>query len=148
MAIALTALLVFGLDTVSKWLVATRMAPGQSIPAIPGFFYITYVRNAGAAFGLLQHRTPLFVAVAVAVIALIVAYGRRLAHGSRLLGVALGMLLGGAAGNLMDRVLYGQVIDFLDFRVWSFVFNVADSAIVVGAILFVLDLLRPPAGGV
>ncbi len=146
MAIAVTALVVFGLDALTKWLVVAHMAPGESIPVLPGFFYITYVRNAGAAFGLLQHRTALFVAVAVLVIGLILWYGRRLARGSTLLGMALGMVLGGAAGNLVDRLTYGQVIDFLDVRVWAFVFNVADSAIVIGVALFALHLLRSPSG--
>lgn len=147
MLIAVTAAAVFLVDALTKWLVQTRLVPGESLPVIPGFFYITYVRNAGAAFGLLQHQTLLFIAVALVVIALIVAYGRRVAGSSTVMHVALGLLLGGAAGNLLDRILYGRVVDFLDFRLWPFVFNVADSAIVVGGALFALSLLRAAKPG-
>lgn len=147
MLIAVTAAAVFLVDALTKWLVQTRLVPGESLPVIPGFFYITYVRNAGAAFGLLQHQTLLFIAVALVVIALIVTYGRRVAGSSTVMHVALGLLLGGAAGNLLDRILYGRVVDFLDFRLWPFVFNVADSAIVVGGALFALSLLRATKPG-
>ena len=140
--IGLTAACVFVLDAASKWLVQTRMVPGQSLAVIPGFFYITYVRNAGAAFGLLQGQTALFIAVAIAVVALIATYGRRMARHHTSIGFALGLQLGGAMGNLVDRVVYGRVVDFLDFRIWAFVFNVADAAIVVGGALFAVALWR------
>jgi signal peptidase II len=139
--IAAVAALVFAADFGSKWLVARRMWPGESIPVVPGMFHITYVRNAGAAFGLLQHQTAVFVAVTVVVIALIVAYGRQAARGEPLLTLALGLQLGGAVGNLLDRLRGGSVVDFLDFRVWP-VFNLADSAIVAGGALFAWFLLR------
>lgn len=117
------------------------MWPGESIPVVPGIFHITYVRNAGAAFGLFQHQTGLFVAVTAVVIALIVLYGRQAARGQPLLALALGLQLGGAVGNLVDRLRGGTVVDFLDFRVWP-VFNLADSAIVIGGALFAWFLLR------
>ena len=142
MLIAVTAAAVFVLDVVTKWLVQTRMVPGESIRVIPGVLYIAYVRNAGAAFGLLRHGRPLFVAVALAVVLFIMGYGRRVARGKPLLGVSLGLELGGAAGNLLDRIVYGRVVDFIDVRVWPFVFNVADSAIVVGGVLLAWWLLR------
>ncbi len=145
MLIGVVAVAVFLLDLLSKNWVATHMTPGQSIPVIPGFFYITYWRNAGAAFGILQNQTLLFIVITLVVIALILTYGRHAARHSRVLGVAFGLQLGGALGNLVDRLLYARVIDFLDFRVWPFIFNVADMAIVIGGALFAVTLWRQPA---
>ena len=113
----------------------------DSIAVIPGVFYITYVKNYGAAFGILAHRTGLFVIITVLVVLLIVYFLRQLPKDQKLLRIALVLQLGGALGNLVDRLLYGFVIDFLDFRFWP-VFNVADIAIVAGIGLFILDLAR------
>lgn len=143
MRIALTAAVVFGLDVVSKWWVQAHMRSGQSIPLWPGVLYITYVRNPGAAFGLLRHATVLFILVAVAAAVGIMTYGQRAAKGRPALQWALGLLLGGSLGNLLDRLLYGRVIDFVNVRFWPFVFNLADSAIVVGGALLLWMLLLP-----
>lgn len=141
MLIALIAAVVFALDYVSKRYIATHMTPGQSIPVVGRYLHITYVRNAGAAFGMLQHQTLFFILVSLVVVGLIVSYGRTAARGDVWLSIALGLLLGGALGNLLDRLLYGTVIDFIDFRVWP-VFNLADSAITLGGIIFVVLLLQ------
>ena len=147
MRIAIVAALVFILDWVSKHWVATHMVAGESLSVVPGFLDVTYVRNAGAAFGLLQGQTVLFLIITAVVIVLILTYGRRAAQESPLLGYAFGLQLGGALGNLLDRVLYGRVIDFIDFRVWPFVFNFADASIVIGGALFALVVLREPQTG-
>ncbi|MCR4398650.1 MAG: signal peptidase II [Firmicutes bacterium] len=128
------------LDLASKKVVRTLMVPGQSVPIVPGIFHLTYVLNPGAAFGLFAHMTAYFIVVAAVVIFVILAYGRILASGSVLLELSLGLQLGGAVGNLVDRVVTGRVIDFLDFRVWP-VFNFADSAIVIGVGLFACGVL-------
>jgi len=143
--IGAVAAVVFLTDFFTKHEVAAHMFPGQSIPVIPGIFYITYWRNAGAAFGLLQHQTLLFIVITAVVIALIVTYGRRAAQALPLLGIAFGLQLGGALGNLLDRLLYTRVIDFVDIRVWPFIFNISDMAIVIGGALFALVVLREPA---
>jgi len=143
--IGLVAALVFALDFLTKHLVASHLALGQSVPLIPQFLYITYIDNAGAAFGLLQNQTLLFLAITAVVIALILTYGRRVARTSPLLGYAFGLQLGGALGNLLDRLLYARVIDFIDFHVWPYIFNVADASIVIGGALFALVVLREPA---
>jgi signal peptidase II len=145
--IAIVAALVFVLDWVSKHWVATHMAVGESRTVLPGFLDITYVRNAGAAFGLLQGQTVLFVIITAVVIVLIATYGRRAAQESPLLGYAFGLQLGGALGNLLDRLLYGRVIDFIAFRVWPYVFNFADASLVIGGALFALVILREPQAG-
>ncbi|NPV71650.1 MAG: signal peptidase II [Firmicutes bacterium] len=123
---------------IAKKVVRTLMTPNQSIPVIPGVFHLTYVLNPGAAFGLFAQRTNYFIAVSVVVIALILLFGNRLARGNRVLQAGFGLMLGGAVGNLVDRVVAGKVTDFMDFRIWP-VFNVADASIVIGVGLFALD---------
>lgn len=137
----LIAVLVFSLDRLTKLYIAGMMELHETFPVIEGVFHITYVRNPGAAFGLLAHKTPLFIGITAAVMVALAVYSKQIAGGSRRLAFALGLLIGGAAGNLYDRVVAGTVVDFLDFRVWP-VFNLADTAIVVGVILFAYYLLK------
>lgn len=128
------------LDQASKIWIQRTFLPGESQPVVPGYFHLTHVRNEGAAFGLLQGQTALFVAVTVAVLAAGLLLRRHIA-GERLpvrVGVTLG--LSGAAGNLIDRVLRGSVVDFLDFRFFP-VFNFADVGIVGGAALLAWAIL-------
>jgi len=129
------------LDQVSKTLVKILMHYGESIPVVPPVFYLTYTLNPGAAFGLLAYRTPLFIAVTVLLTAGVLLGYKRLPRERRLLHYGLGLILGGALGNLADRLRYGFVVDFLDFRVWP-VFNLADTAIVAGACLLIWELLK------
>ncbi len=148
MPIAITGMAVFAADQFSKWLVLTRMTPGEEVPVIPGAFHITSSRNPGAAFGILQGQTFFFLAITVLLLAGIVFYARRLGSASPLLRLGLGLAAGGAAGNLVDRLRFGTVVDFLDFGVWP-VFNLADVAIVAGAFLLGFHLWRdaPQPGG-
>lgn len=120
------------LDQASKMLIMAGMTRGQSIPVIDGIFHITYIHNPGAAFGLLANRTSFFIVVSLLAIAGAVFFYRKQGVRRGLLPAALGMIVGGALGNLVDRVRYGEVIDFIDFIIWP-VFNLADTAIVVGA---------------
>lgn len=110
--------------------------PGESLPLIPSVFHLTYVQNRGAAFGLFQGQQVLFIVLALLVIAWLV---RELAVESSASPVArwgCALVLGGAAGNLLDRLRFGYVVDFIDLRVWP-VFNVGDSAITIGVSLLV-----------
>jgi signal peptidase II len=127
----LTAFLVLVLDQVSKYLVRLYLVPYRVYPVLPPVFYLTYVRNPGAAFGFLSHWPFLSVFIAFLVVPVAVFMYRRFFTADPLMAVALGLVMGGALGNLVDRLLTGVVTDFLDFRVWP-VFNLADSAIVVG----------------
>ena len=113
----------------------------ESVPVIPGVFHLTLVHNRGAAFGILRNQLIVFIAVSLAAIAYIIAVIRR--SPGRLQQAALSLVLAGAAGNLIDRVALGYVVDFLDFRVWP-VFNVADSAICTGAGLLVWAMISKP----
>lgn len=137
----LIILAAFLVDQSSKAAVQILMYLGESIPVAPPVFYLTYIMNPGAAFGLLAYQTSLFVTVTVLLVAGVLLGYRKLPPGRNLLRYGLGLVLGGALGNLADRLRYGQVVDFLDFRVWP-VFNLADTAIVIGACFLVWELLK------
>lgn len=136
--VTLVAVLVFALDRISKVLVETSLAVGRSTDVVGEWVRITHVTNSGAAFGLLPERTTLLSILSVVAVLAIVFYYRRLAADSVLIAATLGMQLGGAIGNLVDRIGQGYVVDFVDVgvpggvRFWAF--NVADSSIVVGII--------------
>ena len=143
--IAAIAVLVFGLDRVTKDLVATRMVLGESREVLGDVVRISYVRNTGAAFGLLPERTTLLSVLSVVAVAAIIYYYRFILARSPLVGATLGMQLGGALGNLVDRLGQGYVVDFVDvgvggLRFWAF--NVADASIVLGILAVTLALWR------
>ena len=137
--LAIIFFLIFA-DQAVKLLVVSSMELGESIPVLTGFFHITYIENPGAAFGLFANQRLVFIVAAVLVIVAASAIYRRLVteKGFARWGVAL--LLGGAAGNLIDRVRLGRVIDFLDFRIWP-VFNIADIGICIGVALLMYTLI-------
>lgn len=141
-AFALIALLVFAVDQFSKFWVGQIFFPGETWPLIPGIFHLTYVCNPGAAFGFLAYKTSFFITISLLVIFLIIFGGRYLETRYFLLRLALALLLGGALGNLSDRLRTGYVIDFLDFRIWP-VFNLADVALVLGIFLLAAGFLGP-----
>lgn len=142
MGIFLPALVVVLLDQATKHLF-WRL--GQNHEIIPGYFNITLVKNAGAAFGMFQGARVFFVTASVLAVGLIVYLGLRLPATQRTRRILLGLILGGAIGNLIDRVLSGEVIDFLQIGVaghyWP-VFNIADAGVTVGAALLILYALR------
>ena len=138
------ALLIFGFDQWTKRLVAERMVLGESIPLVDRWLYLTSHRNAGAAFGILQGQRWLFIVVTVAVVA-VVLYTLWRMQQERLLCWALALILGGAVGNLLDRIRFGEVVDFIDVRIFGYhypIFNVADSAVVVGGAMLAFVLWR------
>ena len=107
-----------------------------TVPILPGIFHLTLVRNSGVAFGLFQGYGLLVTLATLILLVGLIRTTLRSGQG-RLIPICMGMILGGAVGNLIDRVRFGGVVDFLDFRVWP-VFNVADSCITVGATLLAL----------
>ena len=142
--VPLLAIATLALDQLTKWWIASSLEIGQSIapiPALSSLFAITHVTNTGVAFGLFKEAGTFFIFVAVVVITVIVSYLRKLPQDQRLVRFALGMQLGGAFGNLVDRLRLGYVVDFIDFKFWP-VFNLADSAIVIGAVLLGLAMWR------
>lgn len=147
--ILLMALLVIALDQVSKYLVSTLLPINGMWSPFPGpdpFFRIIYVYNTGAAFGSFKDLGIVFVPIAFVVIAAILYYSRRVGDDQKLLRVALGFMLGGASGNLIDRLVRsGHVIDFLDVGVGTtrwYVSNFADISIVLGVILLGVSMWR------
>lgn len=132
------ALAVAAFDQVTKLFVASRMQHGDSVPAGP--LHITLVHNTGGAFGLFQSGAAPLAVISLAVVVVIVVYSRRVGSFSGLVGTALGLELGGAAGNLADRLRLGYVVDFIDLQVWP-VFNIADASITIGVILLAVYLM-------
>jgi len=133
------------LDQVTKWIIATKLTIGEEISVIGNFFLITSHRNRGAAFGILQEQRWFFLVITIVVVCVIVWYMRHMRKtGSVALLTGLGMILGGAIGNFWDRALHGEVVDFLLFNFGSYsfpIFNIADSGIVIGVILVLIDSL-------
>lgn len=133
------------LDQVTKYLVASQMTIGQSIPIIDNFLYITSHRNAGAAWGIFQGKMMFFYLITLAVIAVVILWMTRLdIKKDKWLVIALALILGGAVGNFIDRVLYQHVIDFIDTYIFGYdfpIFNIADSALSIGVVLMAIDAI-------
>nr|WP_245349960.1 signal peptidase II [Cytobacillus eiseniae] len=138
------ALFVIALDQLTKFLIVKKMELGESIEVIENFLYITSHRNRGAAWGILQGQMWFFYIITVIVIIGIVYYIQKAAKGKMLLGISLGLMLGGAIGNFIDRVLRKEVVDFVNTYIFSYdfpVFNIADSALVVGVAMLMIQML-------
>ena len=135
------ALAIVALDRLTKWLALESMVQGQSLKIIPNIFHITLVLNKGAAFVLFKDKSPFFIPFSIIFIIAVIIYILVKGPIDPLLSSSLGLMLGGSAGNLVDRIRFGYVIDFLDFRIWP-VFNVADSAITVGALILAINIFR------
>lgn len=136
----LAAALVFIADRLTKYIIINSLTAAESKRVIPGIFHITLVLNNGAAFGIFRNMGVAFILMTFAAVVLILLYVLRSKAMSTPIAAAFGLILGGALGNLVDRIKFGYVIDFLDFRVWP-VFNIADSAITLGAMILVLNVI-------
>lgn len=135
-------------DQLTKAWVVSRLAPGESTSVVGDMLRLVNGRNSGALFGLFRDQAILFAAASIAVIAIIVGYHARTGR-SRLASIALGLLLGGAIGNLTDRIRLGYVVDFVDAGIggWRwYTFNVADAAISVAIVMLVLLVIWPGRG--
>lgn len=137
------ALAIIILDQVTKWLVVQHMEIRESIPLIENVLYLTSHRNAGAAFGILQGQLWLFVIATIVVVGVVTYYIQKYTKDQKWFGVSLGLVLGGAIGNFIDRLLQGAVVDFIDVYIFAYnfpIFNVADSALVVGVIMLMIHV--------
>lgn len=134
-------LIILSLDRLTKILATSNLSLSQSVAVIKGVFHITLVHNRGAAFGILKNHLALLVITSLLAVILI-CQNLKNSRALKIYSISLSLILAGALGNLIDRVFFGYVIDFLDFRIWP-VFNVADSAITVGAIMLGYCILSP-----
>ena len=136
----LLVLIVFVSDRITKIFVASKFQLNYSVPIINKIFHYTYIHNYGVGFGLLQNKQIIPITISFLVIGLMIYYYKRYSD-KLLLIISLSLILGGTISNLVDRLQYGYVIDFIDFRIWP-IFNIADSAITIGAIILGYYMLK------
>ena len=133
-------ILAVGLDQLSKYLIVTSLALGESMPVIDGFLQFTYTLNQGASFSILQGQRVIFIIVTLLVLGLIFFLLRKIPQDMRLFRAFIALFCGGTIGNFIDRLHSGAVIDFIDLG-WFPIFNIADSCICVSAVAICLMLL-------
>jgi signal peptidase II len=148
------AFIILVIDYLTKWMVRVRLDPIQSVEIIPGYLRLSYWQNSGVAFGLFDAvasvwKPYILAALAVVAVVAIVVYGAHMPPERKLLRASLAVIIGGILGNLVDRIVRGYVIDFIDFHIYDTfhwpTFNVADSAITIGIALLLIDTVKNPA---
>ena len=140
--VVLFVLGILFLDQGTKLYIERTLAIGESVPVIKGVLYVTHIQNPGAAFGLMANQTIFFVVITLLVILAIIHFYRHLPRRHFFLQLGLALGLAGALGNLIDRLRLGYVVDLIDFRILPTIFNVADTAIVLGVGILLLALWR------
>ena len=139
MPIYFLAIGIILLDQISKFLIENSMELGDSLPVIEGIFHITYILNPGAAFGILENQRLFFILIATIMILMTGYIYPLIPQKSKMLRLGVGMLFGGAVGNLIDRIRTVLVVDFFDFKIWP-IFNIADIFIVVGVGMIIITM--------
>lgn len=138
--IILISILTLIIDIITKQLVINFMIENQSISLIKDFFSLTYAKNTGVAFSFLEDKVPLIITITSIIIILILKY-IKVTNPNKYEKICYGLIIGGAIGNLIDRIIYGYVIDFLDFNLFGYpfaIFNIADTAIFIGIITIII----------
>ena len=133
------------IDQVSKIIVVNNLTNNKSIEVIKSFFYLTYTNNKGAAFSILTGRRILLILVALIVIGVLIYYVIKNKIEGKVNKIALSLVIGGSIGNLIDRILRGAVIDFIDVKIFGYnfpIFNLADTFIVIGVFLLIIEMFR------
>jgi len=139
----IVAALVFLLDRWTKSLITAHFIPGESAIVVPHFLWWTYVQNTHGAFGMFGSQPALLIGLALLVLAVFAYAFRDAVRSSLLVRIAFGGIVGGAAGNIVDRLQHQYVVDFIDFKtIWPNVFNAADSCITIGVVVLILASLR------
>ncbi|MBT9154057.1 MAG: Lipoprotein signal peptidase [Firmicutes bacterium] len=141
MLLILVAVMIVIVDQASKHLVVSHIAYGETLSLVPNILSLTHVRNFGAAFGLFYRQRVLFFGAMLILVVAVVVFWKEIVRGGRFAVWATACVLGGAFGNFLDRIRLGYVVDFVDVGFWP-VFNVADSAIVVGMAVLSYVILR------
>ena len=134
-------LLLIGIDQLSKFYIENTMFIGESRPLIEGIFHITYVRNTGISFGLLADRTGIILIIQLFIILLLFYLKSQVFSNNFYINLFFVFVFAGATGNILDRLIYGYVIDFFDFQIWP-VFNFADIYIVLGVLGLILFIFK------
>lgn len=140
--IYIIALISLIIDQIVKILVSNYLILGQTIKIINNFFYLTYVQNTGAAFSILIGYRYILIIITLIFLYYLYKYLKKQTNSSKLAILSQGLLLGGIIGNLIDRIIYGYVIDYLDFMIFNYnfpIFNLADTFIVIGCIILVIN---------
>lgn len=138
------AAIIVAIDQFTKWLIVKNMEIGENITVIENFFYITSHRNRGAAWGILQGQMWFFYIITAVVIAGLIYYIQKHTKENKVMGIALGFMLGGAIGNFIDRLFRKEVVDFINTYIFSYdfpIFNIADSALCIGVGLLFIHML-------
>lgn len=138
------AIILFIIDQISKALVSAYLNLNESITIIKDFFYIRYINNTGASFGMLSNSKVLLIILSLIAIIIILRYMNTFKK-TKINLIGFGLILGGILGNLSDRILFGYVKDFLDFIIFNYdypVFNLADIFIVLGVIILIISIIR------
>lgn len=145
MIIIIISIILLCIDQISKLLVVNLLTKTNSITIIKNFFYLTYINNDGAAFSILVGKRIFLILIAVLVIVMLIRCIKKNNIQNKLELVSISLIIGGSLGNLMDRVVRGYVIDFLDFKLFNYnfpIFNLADTFIVIGVFLLLLKEIR------
>lgn len=137
----LTSVIVLLIDQIVKLLIKTNMSLNEEISIIPNFFSIQYLKNTGAAFSILENQTILLAITSIICISVIIYYLKKEENLTTTMYLSFGLVLGGILGNLIDRIVYQGVIDFLSFQIFNYnfpVFNIADIGITIGVLLLII----------
>ena len=140
---AIVGIIVLAIDQLTKFLVATQMSLGESIPVIGEYLKITSHRNSGAAWGMFEGRMLFFYIITVAVLVFLIYFYKTEAKNNLLMQVGITLLMAGALGNFIDRLSFQEVVDFVDVLIINYdfpIFNVADSALTVGVIILLIEV--------
>lgn len=143
--IIIISIIVFLIDLISKIIIINTLKVNDSIVIIKNIFNITYTNNLGAAFSIMQNSRLLLIIIALIILYIIIKYIKKTNIDNNIEKIGYSLIIGGLLGNLFDRIVYGYVIDFLDFNIFGFdfaIFNIADSTIVIGIVLLLIKSIR------
>lgn len=141
MYLIIVVFVVVMLDQITKYMIVSNMTEGMSIPIIDQVFHLTFVLNPGADFGMLEHNREFFIIMAIVVLMFVVYMRKKILEEPLPIQIGIALFVGGALGNLIDRMKTGLVVDFFDFRIWP-VFNIADIAICLGVGVMIWSIIR------
>ena len=143
--IIILSIILLAIDQISKILVVKLIDINQSVEVIKNFFYLTYTHNTGAAFSILTGQRLFLILIAVIILIILINYIRKNTVREKIDIISFSLIIGGSLGNLIDRIVRGYVVDFLDFKIFGYnfpVFNLADTFIVIGVFLLLIVTIR------